>query len=149
VVPRGRHQPQGNPSNVGTCYRDGDDGLVDEPDGLIELLPVDPVPVVAAVFGLHLSVPVLAASQAAMVAYVQVFWPALFSRQNAAFCDAPADGEVDGLVEVPSAKAPPVSPIIAIAAPRVVIRIVFPPCESSPLSKPLRRTHSSAWNSLE
>jgi hypothetical protein len=58
---------------------------------------------------------------------VQFFSPALFSRQNAAFCEVLADGDVlDGLdVDVPSAKALPVNPTIAMAAPRVVIRIDF------------------------
>jgi hypothetical protein len=52
-----------------TRYRDGDDGVdVDglELDGLME--PPVPAPVVDAVFGLHLSLPVLTASQEAMVA---------------------------------------------------------------------------------
>ncbi len=76
-----------------------------------------------------------------MVVYVQFLSPALFCRQNAAFCELLAEGDVlEGLVEVPSANAPPVRPTIAIAAPRVVIRIAFPPCESSPLGKQVHGT---------
>jgi hypothetical protein len=84
-----------------------------------------------------------------MVAYVQFRSPALFCRQNAAFCELLADGDVlDGLVDVPSANAPPVRPMIAIAAPRIVIRIAFPPCESSPSRPTGAGHHSSGWNTI-
>jgi hypothetical protein len=60
-MPRGRIGRGASHQTPVTNYRDGLDGLI----GL-------PAPVVEAGFGLHLSLPVLRASQAARVAKVQV-----------------------------------------------------------------------------
>jgi hypothetical protein len=80
---------------------------------------------------------------------VQFFSLAPFCRQKAAFCDVLADGDVlDGLVDVPSAKAPPLRPMIAIAAPRVVIRIAFLQV-NLPSGKTRARYDSSSRNTIQ